>query len=123
MEPYEIVGRFELLKHEVQVILYGWLVVNLPNLDLPIYWNQYIVNYLSNMQKEIIKELHYDNLKQLDFAMLLSVILGNWHRLSNIINFTTENRSQFQQMKKSRNRWSHLSTEDIEKESPIGIDR
>lgn len=55
--------------------------------------------------------------------MLLSVILGNWTRLRNIAGFTNENLDQIRQMKNSRNRWSHLPTEDIENYSPIGIDR
>lgn len=63
MEFYEIVGRFELLKHEVQKTLYEWLVVALPNLDHSNDWNQYVVNHLSTMQRGIINELYYRNLK------------------------------------------------------------
>ena len=122
MKPYEIIGKFELLKHEVQKTLYEWLFTTLPNLERPQEWNKYVVNLLTPMQKGIIKELNYSKLQDLDFAMLLSVVLGNWKHLRNTKGFTRENEHQFKQMRFSRNRWSHLPTRDIEQFSPTGID-
>ena len=89
-----------------------FLSAKLPNLS-PNWWQKHVVNCLSFQQQRIAMERNHTNLQQLDFAALLRVLDQNWYELSNALGLHREGRNWVKELQTVRNRWAHLSTEDV----------
>ena len=89
-----------------------FLSAKLPNLS-PNWWQKLVVDCLSFQQQRIVVERNHTKLQQLDFAALLRVLDQNWYELSNTLGLPREGRNWVKELQTVRNRWAHLSTEDV----------
>ncbi len=80
------------------------------------WWNENVFDNLSFQQQRFVEERGYNSLKQLDFAALLRVLDRNWYDISNSYSFPPEGRSWVKELQTVRNKWAHLSSEEIPKE-------
>lgn len=89
-----------------------FLSINLPALS-PDWWQKSVVDRLSFQQQRMVQERGHATLQQLDFAALLRVFDQNWYELSNTIRFPREGRTWVKEMQTVRNKWAHLSAENM----------
>lgn len=94
------------------VELVRFLSAKLPDLS-PDWWQKHVVDCLSFQQQRIVVERKHEKLQQLDFAALLRVLDQNWYELSNILRLPREGRNWVKELQTVRNRWAHLSTEEV----------
>lgn len=79
----------------------------------PDWWQKHVVERLSFQQQRFVQERGYKALKQLDFAALLRVLDQNWHELTSSVTFAREGRTWVKELQTVRNKWAHLSTEEM----------
>lgn len=92
--------------------LVRFLSARLPDLS-PDWWQKHVIDCLSFQQQRIASERNHAKLQQLDFAALLRVLDQNWHELSNMLGLPREGRNWLKELQSVRNRWAHLSTEEV----------
>ena len=93
--------------------LVRFLSAKLPDLSPDDWWQKHVVNCLSFQQQRIVAERSHAKLQQLDFAALLRVLDQNWYELSNRLGLPREGRNWIKELQTVRNRWAHLSTEEV----------
>ncbi len=94
------------------VELVRFLSAKLPELS-PDWWQKHVVDRLSFQQNRMVMERNHTKLQQLDFAALLRVLDQNWYELSNTLRLPREGRNWVKELQSVRNRWAHLSIEDV----------
>ena len=77
------------------------------------WWKEHVEDRLSFQQQRIVREHELTTLEQLDFAALLRIIDQNWYELSQTLKLPREGRTWVKELQTVRNRWAHLSSEDI----------
>ncbi len=94
------------------VELVRFLSAKLPDLSQD-WWQKHVVDRLSFQQQRMVQEHNHTKLKQLDFAALLRILDQNWYELSNSLRLPREGRNWVKELQTVRNRWAHLSSEDV----------
>lgn len=89
-----------------------FLADKLPTLSAD-WWESRVVANLSFQQQRMVQEREIKTLQQLDFAALLRLLDYNWRELSSSLNLSREARSWVKELQAARNKWAHLSSEDI----------
>ena len=77
------------------------------------WWKEHVEDRLSFQQQRVVREHELTKLEQLDFAALLRIIDQNWYELSQTLKLPREGRTWVKELQTVRNRWAHLSSEDI----------
>jgi len=77
------------------------------------WWNEKVMDNLSFQQQRFVEERGYDSLRQLDLAALLRIIDRNWYDVSKMYSFPPEGRSWVKELQTVRNKWAHLSSEEM----------
>ncbi|MGD9638744.1 MAG: helicase-related protein [Alphaproteobacteria bacterium] len=77
------------------------------------WWEKSVIERLSFQQQRIIREKNVKSLEQLDFAALLRILDQNWYEITSIINLPREARNWLKELQNVRNKWAHLSSEDV----------
>ena len=91
------------LTDELQRLLSGWLPALADD-----WWNRYVLNALSHMQRQQAEQRGIAQLSSLDLAALLRVLDQNWFELSNHANLPKDARNWLKETQNIRNRWAHL---------------
>ena len=76
------------LTEELQRLLSGWLPALADD-----WWNRYVLNALSHMQRQQAEQRGITQLSSLDLAALLRVLDQNWFELSNHANLPKDARN------------------------------
>ena len=80
------------------------------------WWEEGVLNNLSNQQKRQVINRGITSIRGLDLAGLIRVLDRNWFQISNQFNLSFEDRHFVKEMQSVRNRWAHVSPEGIEME-------
>jgi superfamily II DNA or RNA helicase len=87
----------------------------LPSLDES-WWKKYVLTALTFQQHRRVEEHSITNLSGLDLAALLRVLDKNWFEISEKATLPREARNWAKEMQTIRNRWAHLSNQEMPKE-------
>lgn len=100
------------LDHTATQSLSKWLERNLPT-NHNDWWAHYVLDRLSENQRELVAFYGWTSLQQLDLSALLRVANSNWNdiRERSGLFLPQSERSYIEQMFKVRNRWSHCNSE------------
>lgn len=100
------------LTEELQRLLSGWL----PSLADD-WWDRYVLNALSHMQRQQAEQRGITQLSSLDLAALLRVLDQNWFELANHTNLPKDARNWLKETQSIRNRWAHLPSGGLDDET------
>jgi ATP-dependent helicase HepA len=77
------------------------------------WWDEHVIQRLSFHQSRVAEERRFSTLQQFDFAAMLRIVDQNWRELSDCMNLPREGRNWVKELMTIRNKWSHLSTEEM----------
>ena len=101
------------LLRDTTIALASFLGTVLPKLN-PQWWDQLVRVNLSEQQIRSIDGRGIAALSGLDLAALLKIFDRNWTQISQANPLNFESRNYLKEMMSVRNRWAHLSSEDLE---------
>ena len=101
----------ELLK-SATVDLTRFLEIHVPGLSEN-WWHEHVVERLTFQQQRLVEERGFRSLSQMDFAALLRVLDQNWYELNSALGLPREARTWIKEMQSVRNRWAHLTSEEV----------
>lgn len=81
------------------------------------WWNSHVVDRLSFQQQRNIENKRINSLEQLDFAALIRLFDKNWQDLKDRFNLPHEGLNWIKELQSIRNRWAHLSSEEVPADS------
>ncbi len=97
--------------------LQGLLALWLPELAAVDWWDRYVLNTLSYMQRQQAEQRGITQLSGLDLAALLRVLDQNWFDLVNHAKLPKEARNWLKETQNIRNRWAHLPSGGLDDET------
>ncbi len=100
------------LTEELQRLLSGWLPALADD-----WWDRYVLNALSYMQRQQAEQRGITQLSGLDLAALLRVLDQNWFELANHANLSKDARNWLKETQSIRNRWAHLPSDGLDDET------
>lgn len=95
-----------------------WLEKKLPNIT-DNWWQELVINNLSTLQREHVKNNEIKNIGGLDLAELLRVIDRNWFIITSRFFINNKERSNIRKMQEVRNSWAHITPNTISKEKVL----
>lgn len=96
----------------------GWLSKKLPKITED-WWQELVINNLSGLQRENAIRNGAHELKDLDLASLLRIVDRSWFVITDYFFLNNKERYKVQEMKEIRNRWAHITPNDINKQSVL----
>lgn len=110
------IKEFEsVLSHRMRI----WLQKRLPKVTDD-WWNELVINKVSDLQREVIQNNNISELAGLDLASILRVIDKNWFVITSVGGFLNNKyRRNVHDMITVRNSWAHITPMDITKEKII----
>lgn len=108
MNNNEIIGKMNKYLHICAETLVRWLNMTLP-LATKDWWDECVLDKLSDSQKYIAIENNFTQLNQFDLAALLRIADRNWYALRTVEYIPSYNRECIRDMKRVRNNWAHVS--------------
>lgn len=110
MNNERVVSNINSYLHNCATLLSGWLNRILPKSG-PNWWQECVIDNLSDNQREIALEKGFSQLVDFDLAALLKIATKNWYVLRNYVYLQNYQRDVFYQMMKVRNNWAHCGAE------------
>lgn len=77
------------------------------------WWQIQVKGKLSYQQQRLVAEKNIERIDQLDLAALLRVLDQNWFELRERVELPFEGRNWVKEMQTVRNKWAHISAEDV----------
>lgn len=108
-------NEFMFILNEKMVI---WLENKLPKITNN-WWEELVINNLSDLQREHVVNNNIHELKGLDLASLLRVFDRNWFVITSTIFVNNKERANIRKMQEVRNSWAHITHNDITKAKVI----
>lgn len=96
----------------------GWLEHKLPQITEN-WWDELVLNNLSELQREHIIENGITEIEGLDLAALLRIFNRNWFAIQSMFFVNNKYRQGIRKMQEVRNSWAHITPNDISKEKVI----
>ena len=118
MDDSYIIGKMNTYMHELSEKMSSWMGVHLPRITKD-WWRELVYNNLSPLQRDNVDKKKITELKGLDLASLLRVFDRNWFVITSIWFINNKERQYVKDMMEVRNRWAHISSEEISKEHVI----
>ncbi|MDK2828008.1 MAG: ATP-dependent helicase HepA, partial [Clostridium butyricum] len=95
-----------------------WLENRLPKITNN-WWDELVINNLSDLQREHVVNNNIHEIKGLDLASLLRVFDRNWFVITSSFFVNNKERTNIRKMQEIRNSWAHITHNDITKEKVI----
>lgn len=96
-------------KHDIA----KFLGETLPQIE-PDWWQKCVLESLSEIQKETLKNAGHTTLDNLDLSALLQILSPHWKRIAKQRNLRRQHQIYIDELKVVRNRWAHLSSKGLE---------
>jgi len=96
----------------------SWLEKKLPKITDD-WWEELVVNNLSQLQRETVDRNNIHEISGLDLAAILRVLDRNWFVISSTFFINNKERGNVRKMQEIRNTWAHITPNDIKKERVI----
>ncbi len=107
--------EFQLILTKLTPILTSFLNETLPKI-CGNWWDECVVNKLSNHQRSEMEIRNFKVLESLDLAALLRIINNNWREISYIKKMPVEVRNYTNEILNIRNKYAHLGNAEPNKE-------
>ena len=114
MNTTEAISKMNGYMFQLGERIYKWLDKVFPRVTEN-WWQELVMNNLTQMQKEAVLESGASSLSGLDLAALLRVFDRNWFVISNAKYVNPCVRSYIRDMQGIRNDWAHITTADVTK--------
>ena len=108
MDKDQIVSRINRYLKIATGVLADWLEIFLP-MTSDDWWEECVLNNLSNNQRELTKYKDYSKLSEFDLATLLRIADKSWYALKGIACLPNRERECIRDMMGVRNNWVHTS--------------
>lgn len=95
-----------------------WLENKLPKITNN-WWDELVINNLSDLQREHVIKNDIQEIKGLDLASLLRVFDRNWFVITSSVFVNNKERANIRKMQEVRNSWAHITHNDITKAKVI----
>lgn len=118
MNESAIISKMNEFEFGLNQKINDWLQAKLPSITDD-WWNELVVNNLSDLQKEQVTKNDIHELKGLDLASLLRVLDRNWFVITSAFFLNNKFRNSVHDMMGVRNSWAHITTNDINKEKVL----
>ena len=96
-----------------QIQLVSFLEQKIPELSNENWWDECVVDVLTDSQLEMLNEHKIDSLEKLDFASLLRVLNKNWWELKTRFKLSRDGFTIVNEVMNIRNRYAHVSIEGV----------
>lgn len=118
MKDSYIISKMNEFMFKLNEKLGVWLVKKFPSITNN-WWQELIVNNLSQLQREHVLDNGITELSGLDLAELLRVIDRNWFVITSRFFVNNKERANIRKMQSIRNDWAHITPQTISKEKVI----
>ena len=95
-----------------------WLMKKLPRIT-PDWWQELVLNNLSQMQKDKVINRGITNISGLDLAAVLRIVDRNWFSITSTFFINNKERANIKNMMRVRNTWAHIAPTDISQKQVI----
>ena len=104
--------RIDYLLRETSKCLARFLERVLPSISAN-WWNEVVLDVLSDNQRQWIKNRGISSLTSLDLADLLRILDQNWHGISSQLELSHESQHFAKEMRTVLNRWAHVGSDEL----------
>ncbi len=118
MDNEYIIGRMQGYIHKAAQELSSWLSKLLPQTSED-WWNDCVLDKLSQAQSERAREKGLSKLEELDLAALLRIADKAWYEMRAVAYLPSKKRECIRSMMRVRNNWAHLSASIPNKDAVI----
>lgn len=108
MDDQYIVSKINEYLHQATRLLISWLDGMLYKV-CDDWWNECVLDRLSDRQREIAIEKEFKELSDFDLAAVLRIADKNWYDFRNITYLSTSDRECIRDMQAVRNNWAHCA--------------
>lgn len=118
MDNSYIISRMNEFMFQLSEKLGIWLNKKLPSITED-WWQELVVNNLSNLQKENVLNSGIKSIEGLDLAELLRVFDRNWFVITSRFFVNNKVRNNIRKMQEIRNSWAHISPSAISRDKVV----
>lgn len=113
-----IISKMDEYMFRLNAKIDGWLSKKLPQITDD-WWQELVLNNLSQMQKDTVISRGITNISGLDLAALLRIVDRNWFIITSLFFINNKERANIKNMMEVRNTWAHIAPTDISKKRVI----
>lgn len=113
-----IISKMDEYMFRLNAKIDGWLSKKLPQITDD-WWQELVLNNLSQMQKDTVISRGITNISGLDLAALLRIVDRNWFIITSLFFINNKERANIKNMMEVRNTWAHIAPTDISKKKVI----
>lgn len=113
-----IISKMDEYMFQLNAKIDGWLSKKLPQITDD-WWQELVLNNLSQMQKDTVISRGITNISGLDLAALLRIVDRNWFIITSSFFINNKERANIKNMMGVRNTWAHIAPTDISKKRVI----
>ena len=113
-----IISKMDEYMFRLNAKIDGWLSKKLPQITDD-WWQELVLNNLSQMQKDTMISRGITNISGLDLAALLRIVDRNWFIITSSFFINNKERANIKNMMEVRNTWAHIAPTDISKKRVI----
>jgi len=113
-----IISKMNEFMLELNAVIGEWLQSKLPEIT-PNWWDDLVINNLSDSQYEQVKKNEIHELKEFDLEALLRILDRNWFIIATSFFVDNKERVNIHKMQETRNAWALIIQNDISKEKII----
>ncbi len=118
MDQTNIISKINKFMFHLNEKMVEWLSKRLPQITDD-WWNELVINNLSDLQREQVFKNKINEIKGLDLASLLRIVDRNWFVITSVFFINNRERNNVKKMQEVRNSWAHITLRDITKEKVI----
>ena len=114
MDQTYIISKLNEFMFHLNEKMGAWLTKRLPQITVD-WWNELVINNLSDLQREQVMKNSINEIKGLDLASLLRIVDRNWFVITSVFFINSSERNNIRKMQEVRNSWAHITQKDITK--------
>lgn len=109
-----IISKMNEYMFQLNAKIGGWLSKKLPKITDD-WWQELVLNNLSQMQKDTVISREITDISGLDLAAVLRIVDRNWFIITSSFFINNKERANIKNMMGVRNTWAHIAPTDISK--------
>lgn len=109
-----IISKMNEYMFQLNAKIGGWLSKKLPKITDD-WWQELVLNNLSQMQKDTVISRGITDISGLDLAAVLRIVDRNWFIITSSFFINNKERANIKNMMGVRNTWAHIAPTDISK--------
>ena len=113
-----IISKMNEYMFQLNTKIGGWLAKKLPKITDD-WWQELVMNNLSQMQKDTVINRGITDIGGLDLAVVLRIVDRNWFSITSMFFINNKERANIKNMMGVRNTWAHIGPTDISKKKVI----